>query len=86
MREELLKGLTEEQIAKVKACKNHEELLALAKTEGVELTEEQLNAINGGGCKLTVSIVECPYCGSTWVNFISTKTYKCSACERRFKA
>ena len=31
MRKELLKGLTEEQIAKVKACKNNEEVLALAK-------------------------------------------------------
>jgi len=86
MREELLKGLTEEQIAKVKACKNYEELLELAKTEGVELTEEQLSAISGGGCKLTVSLVECPQCGSTWVNFISTKTYKCSACGTKFKA
>ena len=50
MREELLKGLTEEQITKVKTCKNHEELLKLAKDEGVELTAEQLEAINGGAC------------------------------------
>ena len=41
MKKELLKGLSEEQIAKVKACKSHEELLALAKQEGVELTDEQ---------------------------------------------
>ena len=50
MKKELLKGLSEEQIAKVKACSNHEELLALAKEEGIELTDEQLNAISGGGC------------------------------------
>ena len=31
MKKELLKGLTEEQIAKVKDCKNHDDLLALAK-------------------------------------------------------
>ena len=31
MKQELLKGLTEEQIAKIKACKNNEELLKLAK-------------------------------------------------------
>ena len=31
MKEELLKGLSEEQIAKVKACKSQEEMLALAK-------------------------------------------------------
>ena len=50
MKKELLKGLTEEQITKVKACKSHEELLKLAKAEGVELTAEQLEAINGGAC------------------------------------
>lgn len=50
MKKELLKGLTKEQIEKVKKCKNQEELLALAKEEGVSLTEEQLAAINGGGC------------------------------------
>ena len=50
MKEELLKGLTEEQIAKVKACKNQEELLALAKQEGIELNDEQLEAVNGGAC------------------------------------
>ena len=47
---ELLKGLTEEQIAKVKACNGPGELLKLAKEEGVELTAEQLSAVSGGGC------------------------------------
>ena len=49
-KEELLKGLNEEQISKVQSCKNKEELLALAKKEGVELTDEQLEAVNGGVC------------------------------------
>ena len=35
MREELLKGLTEEQIKKVHECKNADEILALAKAEGL---------------------------------------------------
>ena len=48
MKEELFKGLSEEQIAKVKACKNTEEMLAIAKEEGVELTDEQLEAVSGG--------------------------------------
>ena len=48
MREELLKGLTPEQIEKVMACKGQEELLKLAQEEGIELTEEQLQAISGG--------------------------------------
>ena len=42
MRKELLKGLSDEQIARVKACKNNEELLKLAQAEGIELTNEQL--------------------------------------------
>lgn len=50
MRKELLEGLTEEQIEKVKACENVEDLLQLAKDEDVKLNEEQLDAINGGGC------------------------------------
>ncbi len=50
MRNELLKGLTDEQIAKVKACENSSDLLQLARDEGVELTEEQLTAISGGAC------------------------------------
>ena len=50
MRKELLKGLTEEQIAKVREFDDVSDLIQLVKDEGVELTEEQLNAINGGGC------------------------------------
>ena len=50
MKEGLLNGLTEEQIAKVKACKNPEDFLALAKAEGIALNDEQLAAISGGGC------------------------------------
>ena len=64
MRKELLKGLTEEQIEKASKCKDSKELLALAKDEGVKLTEEQLNAVSGGGCvtaKPRVSV--CPACG-----------------------
>ncbi len=40
MRDELLKGLTEEQIKKVDNCKSTKELLDLAKAEGVELSDE----------------------------------------------
>ena len=55
MKQELLKGLTEEQIAKVKACDNNADLLQLAKDEGVELTREQLAAISGGSCTATTN-------------------------------
>lgn len=50
MKEELLKGLSEEQIAKLKECKNQEEILAIAKEEGIELSDEQLEAVSGGAC------------------------------------
>ena len=50
MNEKLLEGLSEEQIAKIKACHTQEELLAVAKEEGIELTDEQLEAVSGGTC------------------------------------
>lgn len=45
--------LTPEQKEKALACKTPEELLALAKQEGYDLSEEQLEDISGGawgGC------------------------------------
>ena len=70
MKQDLLKGLTKEQIARVKACKNSDELLALAKEEGIELTDEQLAAISGGGACSVISDFgdkinpfDCPFCG-----------------------
>ena len=68
MRDELLKGLTEEQIAKVNECNSAEEILALAKEEGVTLSDEQLEAVSGGGCGKS----GCPKCGSKNL----TKTYR----------
>ena len=41
-------NLTPEQIEKAKPCKTTEELVALAKSEGVELSDEQLEAVSGG--------------------------------------
>ena len=70
MKQDLLKGLTDEQIAKVKACKTQEELLALAKAEGIQLTDEQLESISGGGLCSTPSFT-CPKCGSTDISAYS---------------
>ena len=71
MKQELLKGLSEAQIAKIKACKNGDEVLSLAKAEGIELTDEQLSAISGGGACSVVSDIgdkinpfDCPKCGA----------------------
>ena len=43
-----LTNLTPEQIEKAKACKTTDELAALAKSEGVELSDEELEAVSGG--------------------------------------
>ena len=83
MKQDLLKGLTDEQIAKVKACKNAEEVLALAKSEGIELTSEQLETVSGGGC---FSSMKCPNCGSKDFRKLpdyqisGCSTYKCNTC------
>ena len=86
MRKDLLNGLTEEQIAKVKTCKNHEELLELAKKEGVTLTEEQLAVVSGGGACSVVSDIgdyinpyDCPRCGSNNLKDKGTY-YICQSC------
>ena len=50
MKPDLLKGLSQEQIQKLNACKSSQEILELAKKEGVQLTDEQLEAVSGGGC------------------------------------
>ena len=52
--------LTEEQKAKVMACKTVEELIALAEAEGVELSDEQLNSIAGGDSFWCPTATSCP--------------------------
>ena len=82
MKEELLKGLSKEQIDKVKACKNQEELLKLAKEEGVELSDEQLATVNGGFC--STRTMTYPQCGSNNVSVSKSRsstiriTYYCT--------
>ena len=41
-------GLSEDLKEKATACKSAEELMELAKSEGIELTDDQLDAISGG--------------------------------------
>ena len=67
MKQDLLKGLTEEQIKKASQCKNTDELLALAKKEGYSLSEEQLAAVSGGCLLESTPTFTCPKCGSTEV-------------------
>ena len=50
--EKAFSTLTDEQKRKVEAAKTPEELLALAKESGYELTMEEINQVSGGaaGC------------------------------------
>ena len=41
-------GLSEDLKKKATECKSADELMELAKSEGIELTDEQLDAISGG--------------------------------------
>ena len=45
---EMYDSLSDDLKAKVANCKTADELTNLAKTEGIELTYEQLDAISGG--------------------------------------
>ena len=90
MRQELLEGLSEEQIAKIRACKSQEEILQLAKKEGVELSEEQLEAVSGGGC---TPIPKCYFCKSERVLIVKyvtgeggcpLKLMECADCNKRW--
>ena len=81
-----MKGLAEEQIAKIRNCKNSEEVLRLAKEEGIELTEEQLEAISGG-CG---TMPNCPYCCSNNLNYMRMRgfvedEYHCNNSGKDFK-
>ena len=44
-----MSDMTDEQKAKLQECKTPEEVLELAKAEGYELTDDELEAVSGGG-------------------------------------
>ena len=52
--------LTDEQKARAMACKTADELVALAKAEGVELSDEQLDSIAGGDSFWCPTATSCP--------------------------
>ena len=63
--------LTQEQVAKAAAAKTPEEVLALAREEGVTLTDEQLEEFSGGTSWGDVEGAGslCPYCKHWGLNY-----------------
>ena len=57
-----LLGQNDDLQEKARQCKTPEDILALAKENGYELTEEELEGINGGNswCSIVCGIVEDP--------------------------
>lgn len=93
-KKELLKGLTPTQIEKVYKCKHQVELLELAKIEGIELSDEQLNAVVGGGCydNNASTNITCPICGRGGDDIVCkidvakyTIICRCKACDYTFE-
>ena len=58
--ENILSTLTDEQKKAVEAAQSPEELLALAKEAGYELSSEQLEGVAGGWCPDCGRFDECP--------------------------
>lgn len=78
--------LTDERKTKVAACKTPAEILAFAKDEGIELTDEQVEQVAGGD-GWSGGEIKCPYCGSTNVIDVigTTGEYSCYDCMRPFR-
>ncbi len=76
-------SLTDEQKIKAKECKSMDELMLLAGKFGVELPDEMLTCVAGGGAKGYVngylkglSGGTCPYCGVTHEKITGTQKIK----------
>ena len=73
------KDLTEEQKSKVAGANSPEAILEIAKAEGYELTDEELEGISGGN--FWIDEYWCPECGSRDVGvFKNSKTASCYSC------
>ena len=77
----LLKGVSKEQYEMIKGCKSSEELLDLAKKEGVNLTDEQLEYVSGGKSFCSkMNGQQCPECNG-WLDSHGDWEFYCPACD-----
>ena len=76
------KDLTDEQRDRVAACGSPEELLALAKAEGYELSDEDLEHVSGGWGN---DVPRCPECGNKCLpSNANPSRYVCQSCGYEF--
>lgn len=83
-----IEGLTPEQLEKLDTCEKPEEVLALAKEVGYELSEEELDTIAGGewspsGGSATLPV--CPQCGAKLVWRSKWHLWYCPMCKENRK-
>ena len=64
--QEMYDSLSDDLKAKVANCKTGEELVSLAEKEGIELTDEQLDAISGGSSWIDALVKDPPECGAVY--------------------
>ena len=69
--ENILSNLTDEQKKKIEAAKSPEELSALAKNLGTELSLDQMEGVSGGRSPICVQD-ECP--DNTWCPYYDTSS------------
>lgn len=69
-----LNDFTSELQAKMQEAKNPEEVLALCKEEGIELSDDDLEKVSGGWSSSDDGGPSCPVCGSTNVTIDATNT------------
>ncbi len=77
------KDLTEEQRAEVKACKSPDEILKLAKDEGFELSDEELENMSGGA-SWGAATTTCPACGNKVILLDYSGEIECETCGEIF--
>ncbi len=67
-----LEDWSPEQVEKAKACKTPEDILALAREEGYELSDEELDGLSGGWDPVQKAVDRlapaCPQCSSRQVS------------------
>ena len=84
------KDISDELKEKVASASSPEDILELAKTEGYELTDEQLEEVAGGGIWDRTHDAHsdgCPKCGSHDLNYSSVGQimwYTCKKCGHKW--